>query len=309
MSVYTLSQCHLDDGATGSDIVGIVSTRPSRGLTRLLQGTGGLADLTFIATQQADPAFEFTSIDLRTLVQQNSSKFLIKGLGLSSALIGNFYWQALADRSDRATGSSHQRFQFNQGLLIPTMLDASHGGGSATMTCAVAPTWDGTNAAMVVTKGVALPTFTATAYRYALGPVKLNSTTFNHYLDSMRLDTGLSLRKVGGGGNTSPVFVAILTRRPTLTLQLTDGDVLADYGVGGTALTSGTIYLRRYEQGQPAYADGESQHIKLTLYEGHISADEGSAAQDELGRTTVTVALNHDGSNDIITAAVDQAIT
>jgi len=309
MGIYTLSNLWLDDGGAGAEIGGFVESRYSAGIQRLVAKAGGTVDSAFMAVQGGDMSMAFTTIDLRTILSLDTLGFLRTGHVLNAAEIGEFYWQQLDPQGEREGAASHMQFLVNLGLIVPRTLTATHGAAPATLACDVPTIWDGTNDPVTVAKNQNLRTFAKVSYVYGLGRVDVNGTDFDDDLASMTLDPGLTLEPVGGGGEPFNRFTGIMSRDPVITLTLHSAEAIADFGEMGTAVTSGEIFLRRYEKGKRAYADAAEQHIKIAFYEGHVAVDEGGVGHGAHAQPTLTITLNKDATHEVLVPTVDQAIT
>jgi len=126
---------------------------------------------------------------------------------------------------------------------------------------------------------------------------------------SIALDTGIRLVRVGGGGKVWGTFVAIQDRAPSLRVSVTDAAVLATLGIGGKAITSGSVYFRRFQEGSAVYADNQLQHVKLALYEGWAGVTGLSAGGNGVAGPELSIELTKPTANAAIVATVGVAIT
>jgi len=313
MAVYTLGGVGLDTGSVAM-IKGVQSSGLNLGLQQVIEAADGGVDPSFFAVQQASPLLPFMTTDLATLFALNSSKILFKGMALSgSAFTKHWFTQMqFADEPWGNASSKHILLTTYKGILLVRGFSATQGGGAAQANVESVPTWGGTNDAVTVAVDQAGETFAPVTHEYTIGPVTLNSTDLDAELQGTTYDSGISLTVLHGGGIIWPRFAGIRRRTASFGFAVSDAARLSTFGTTGTALTSGVVYLRRLKYADVPYADGETQHIKITLYDvGVIRVPSLTASGDAHVQPDIVVDLGRPTAspNEVIKVEVGVAIT
>lgn len=134
-------------------------------------------------------------------------------------------------------------------------------GGIAELQARVLPAWDGSNAPLAYTSGVALAGTSQAAEQFTLGPIDLNGTTYKPI--DVEFSTNVTPEEVADSGEPYPTYVGISQTSPSFTFRTRDTSIIASIGATGAALTSFEVYFRRLNQSGIAVADATTSHAKL----------------------------------------------
>jgi len=255
----------------------------------------------------------FATLDIETALGELTGDseygqfgWTITGDGLS------MYGYKHVDGGGRAGASSHRKYNFVKGLVIPQTLSVSHG-GDAVLSYRVFPAYNGSADPVVLTEDQSVPGSITDANRYTLGPC----TVGNISLDGLRgldIDFGIAVEQEPIQSEVWPRVVSIRSAAPVITIRGIDLAWHADSGgiplegLAGTHANS-TIYLRRRKTGGSFYADNEAEHVKFTAaglitVQNMMSADGRSAAEASL-----MMSCYHDGDNLPLSVDTSIAIT
>lgn len=198
----------------------------------------------------------------------------LAGIGLYGVDLsgGNtdLYYKKAVDLGVREAAAStvHKRIRATQGMMVWDQIRATHQ-QTATITCRMIPTYDGTNAPFAALGSVALAGTPTAAEYFTLGRVKINGT----FLPSVQ-EVSYSLRPqlniVGSEGEVWPTHVDVQTHDPMVTLTGKALQPWIDYGLAGGAITSIVVYFRKKLKNGHNVPDGTAQHIALTSSDGII---------------------------------------
>lgn len=188
-----------------------------------------------------------------------------------------------------ATGANHYAAQCTNGLVVVEGIDCTSqqtvATARATVHCRSA---DGTDP---VTHSAAY-TLAAQAYnaQFGMGPVVLTPTgesSFNPDINSVRIGTGITVRKRRDNGLPAPTRVWIRRRAPFIDLGFASLGDLATFASVYDPMTSVVCYLRRYADGDTFEADASLLHAALSFATGIIHAQRLSANGIEDAAATV----------------------
>lgn len=310
MELWTLGQVALT-GTGAFTLSHITDFTPSPGIEQVVMGADGNVDPTFIAVPGVDPRFRLTTTMLATLLAKASSAFLIQGLPFETGGAGltglDAYLLKHAQGGTIASGTVHKKISAVKGMLIPRAIQCAQG-GNATMGLEVIPiSTDGATAPVSHTD-VTAPAATAVSELFTLGPVQINGSAVDG-VQNVSIDPGLSVVVMGADGNPYRTFCGITARRPGVQFVTTKASCIDTFGWTGAALSAtAVVYLRRYQQGSVVYGDGESQHIKMTLTEGHVAWRDIPTRHGGQALATVSITPRK-GTPAIIIIATGAAIT
>lgn len=225
-------------------------------------------------------------------------------VGIPLKSVTNFglrlYAAKYAEGSTPASGSNHLRWTIREGVLVPRRLSVSHQ-GDATLTYEVLVTYDGTNAPIVATDSVELPTGLVDDERFTLGAVTVGGVPLPQ-VTGFDIDFGLGAETEGSNSDVWDTHSSIRTVRPMLTLRGIDATWFKDsviplVGRAGTHANT-AIYLRKRTDDGATFVDGATaEHIKYTAC-GLAYVDQIFSAQtNQPGEPAVMMPLRYDGTN------------
>ncbi len=306
-SVYTMHAVVID---RVSDLVigGITDQAIAPGLSEMLLAGDGAVDPTYVAVAESRPVISFTSTDVVSLLAEGSDTFAVAGLKLSASAIAKAFLQKLDEGGTRAGAGNHVSVAVNEGIMVPRTLTAADN-QPATLTCDIVATFDGSNAPLVITDSQNLLGTAAVSTAYVQGPVTLNGSGLDG-VQSITVDFGIELMVLSGDGAVYPTYVAIASRRPRITVRVSDAGALADWGLTGTAqsATDSLVWLRKVTEGGTRVADVTEEHIKITIDEGLISVGAVSGSHGSYQGCDVTITPTYDGTNAIMAVDTTAAI-
>lgn len=206
----------------------------------------------------------------------------------------------------------HRKYSIADGMIVPVRISCDHR-GDALISYSVLPTWDGTNAPVIVTDLVTVPTAGADDERFTIGKCVLGSVTIAD-IRSWELDFGITATTEGADSDIYDTHVSIVDCKPVLTLKGIDLEWLkaANVPLVGKAATQATtaFYLRKRLQTAAGYvADATAEHISFKI-DGMMWIDEVfSARNGSPSECSLKLAARFDGTNDPIVFDTTSAIT
>lgn len=216
-----------------------------------------------------------------------------------------------ADGSTRSAGATHRKFTAVQGVVYPQQLTIDHQ-GDATLSYAVAPTWDGTNDPIVETDSVALPTADTDLERFSIGPVSIGGVTLAQ-LRSVQIDFGINVAAEGADSEIFDRFAGIVDINPVITLRGIDLEWLKSTNIPragqvGTQANT-TIYLRKRATGSTFVADATEEHISLAAAGLAYITDAMSGSGNQAAECGLVMNVKYDGTNNPLTIDTTAAIS
>lgn len=223
----------------------------------------------FQAVASQDPAIEFTTTDIATLLGETG----LTGVGLTGNL--DFYGKKVTNLGTRTAdaSSAHERFRVTESLFYTASISAPHN-GEATADARVAINYDGTNEPIIPLGGQALAGNVTTPVSFGAGPVELNNTLIGG-VQNIGVEFAVTIIKSGGESEPWNTFTAIESIIPIFTIQTLTATSLTSYGIDGTAISSQTaVYLRKKAADGVNVAIGTNEHIEFVIGNGIILVDE-----------------------------------
>jgi len=258
----------------------------------LLAGDGAV-DPTFVAVARQQPAIEFSSTKVATILTNCG----VSGLQLTTGAELTAFFQKVAEGGTRAGVTSHLKLVINEGILIPQQIVAGND-QPATISLLAVASYNGTNDPIVLTASQTLAGTPVVSEAFVAGPVTINGSTI-HGVQSITINFGIRLWQLSGDGLVWPTFVAIAERRPSISIVTPDPLNLNTFGLAGIAqsATNSVVYLREVAEGGTRGAGGAD--ISFTIDEGHISIEEVTGNQGEFLGTQILISPTWDGANAI----------
>ena len=235
----------------------------------------------------------------------------VVGLDIDSLTNGLiFYAQKHADGGTRTAGANHRKYVIKDGILLPQRLTCEHR-GDASIEYMAAVTYDGSNDPITWTDNQSLPAGITDAERFTLGPVELESVTFNSKL-RFEIDFGIRAEPEAADSDIWDTIVSISQIQPTLRLRGKDPTWLAAASVPllGKAVTHANtnVYLRKRAAGGTFVADATEEHIKFTFASMATIETVFDASGNATGEIELVMPMIYDGSNTPITIDTTSAL-
>jgi len=271
----------------------------STGIAQILAGSDGAVDPTYVAVGAQAPAMSWTTSAIATVL----GNLGISGLAIAADVdeLGLEAWfQKITEGGTRTAGSNHVLMTMKEGIIVPRVLNAPHG-GVATLAMEAIATWDGTNDPIVIATSQALTGSPTVGELFTCGQVDINGTTLEA-VQNITIDFGLQVFAQGSDGLVWPTFAGIMSRTPTITIRTLDAISLSTFGLSGAAqaATASLIYLRKIAEGGTRVADATAEHIKFTVEEGRIQVDAVQGSHGQPLGSDITITPTYDGSNAIM---------
>lgn len=249
------------------------------------------------------PEFTFTTMSIAAAIDQ----IALAGQSISAMGAGlTLYAQKRQSESTRATGASHKSWAAAAGILALGQLQVTSQ-EDATLSTRAVLTSDGANHPIVKSNTATLPTLANDNERFGIGPVTVAGVTIDS-IRSITLEFGVEIEPITTDSDQYPSFASVARIVPVLTIQGINVDMLDAANIpfeGAEAQHADTtIYLRKYLDKSTFVANGEAEHISLTM--GGMAYVDNVFDGEE---TTLTVRGGFDGSNAPIIVDTASAIS
>lgn len=297
-SVYGLSAVDVGGTVCG----GMTSTgQPSNIITEEIATDGGVHAV-FQALLSRSPQPTFTTHSIATMAGLAG----VNGKDISTLSNGViFYAQKRAQAGIREGVTSHVKFAYEDGILIPTALSATQE-GSATITYIAHVIASGSSDPETITDNQSLPTLDNQDERFGIGSVTLGGVIIDR-VTSVEVDFGITVNVLMADGEIFPKFASIDTIFPIITIQTRNAefsaaDITMD-GVDGT-LANTIIYLRKRASASQYVADVNVEHVKMTASGLITIEDSQQASGNDPSDTTIKIACISKSAADPLTMEV-----
>lgn len=299
MDIHTLYAINVTPiGETSLLIDQITDYALDPGLQEIVEAADGSVDATYAAVMRQDPKIRATSTALATIL----GTIGISGYPLNSdgAAAAYCWFQKLQSGGTRAAGASHVKLTVSKGMILPRTLQVSQD-QKATLALEIVPIFDLTNNPIVVTASQALAGSPSVGELFTVGPVMINGTQLDGII-STTVDFGIQEIVESADGQVWPTYIAIMSRRPSITITTLDAVSLSTFGLYGAAqgATDSVVYFRKLDQGGTRVADDGSEHISFTVDAGRISVTDLSGSHGQRLGSTVRITPTYDGSNAVM---------
>lgn len=244
---------------------GIESVNVRSGTEHRADTTSGALYPTHAAIVAQKPAADFTSFAIHDCLDNCG----IAGLSIADLANGlSLYAYKHADGGGRSTGSTHRKFNFKKGLIVPRRISCEHR-GDAMIAYDVLPTWDLTNDPVIESDSVAVPTAPSDDERFTIGSVTIGAISIAE-IRSFELDFGVSASTEGADSDIFDTHASIDEVLVMLTLRGVKLEWLAAAAIprSGKAAThaNSSFYLRKRLQTSAGFvANATAEHIKGTM--------------------------------------------
>jgi hypothetical protein len=298
MNVYTLGAVVIN----GTTIKGIQKHSIKSGIEMFSNRAGGAPDPSFRAGKTLKPVGSLTTTDVAAVLTLTSG-FLPVAVGTTA----DFYHLKKAHGGNFAGTSVHEKHTFNDGLIIPRRLSASHG-AEATIDLDVYVTWDGSNDPWIITDNNALPSNSqVVAEKYTLGPMSLGSTLYE--LRELSIDTQIREFVDGHSGEAYPRFACMMERDMQVTIRSLDLSLANVIGEAGGSQASLELYLTKLTANSMSrVANATAEHIQFAVGGSYTYVDSVDATQSGESELSAMICPVWDGTNEPIVVDTTAAI-
>lgn len=250
-------------GAT--TIPGVTEVGLEDGFSSIRELTDGQVDPSAQATSRHAPRVSWSTIAISSA---------LAAVGFDST-IGNFevFDAKIGQAGDFSSDSVHVKHTIASARSMPVSLSAGEGDTNARLSCLTAGFHADGTAPHTIAKDQALPSVSANAEMFGLGPVYIGSTQISG-ITGVDINFGIEAEPDHSDGSIVPKDIALISRLPTITLssRYADLQTLAK-GLGGQGSLGLTdplwIYFRkRTPTGYVATATAE--HLRVSVAAGEI---------------------------------------
>lgn len=218
-----------------------------------------------------DQGIDFVTSQIKTFLDLvANSTDVCAGKAISGTDTFDLYSQLVTSGGSRETGSSHQKYVVNSGLLVPTSLSCGND-QAGSVSCMIYPVSDGTNNPVVYSGSSALVGTPAPTTQYYSGPVLLNNTALDG-VQSISINFGLDVRKMREKGLADATLCYIHFKSPSITVTTTNIDLAATYNRGVAISSSTKAFLRAGTANGSRVAEGTDAHLSFTASQGMIQS-------------------------------------
>jgi len=282
LSLHTLYAVDIDSVTIDQ----IVSQAVAPNVAQAVSAGDGQVFGSFVHAGRISPSISFSTTGLTAAL----TKLAPSGFALAAAALGTFFFRKRVKGGALEVGSNHIKALITEGIVVPRSLSADQ--DSSSLACDAIATYDGTNLPILVTGSQALTGTPTIAEQFVAGPVTINGVQLEGIV-SIELDFGISLTIPAHDGQIYPMYAAIASFRPTLTIRTLDAVALSTFGVAGTAqgATPSVAYLRAKVDGGGTIANDVASHINIatTASKGMITVNELSAEQEGDATCEITI--------------------
>lgn len=315
--MYSLGAIEI--GGSPTVVVGqIVSQQVDPAIEHMIATGSGRVDPTFISMRRGSPRITFASTAIKTLLDNAG----IGGLIIDPAAVPpnpiTLWWRR------RKPGGTYDdtdavKQVISAGLLYPTTLDAAHGVEPATINYELVPVMDGSNEPIATTKGQAFSVTWPTEEHWGIGPAFVDDMRMD-FEQRLRINFGLTVNAISGGGEVWPREVHLRDRQPTiecdsLNMALIDDTHtigtaigLGSKGVAIDAVTDTAVFLRKAAPGGTWETDATAVHIRFTLAAGRVTPNAYTGQHGQDASLPVLISGVYDGTNAIMAVNTAAAI-
>lgn len=223
-----------------------------------------------------DPKFISTvGQNARVSVGTLAIKSMLTAVGFGTATGAFYCWDARITESagGKSASANCNSYTAAESRSIPRSLTVA-GNGNAVGVVEVIPYSSTGGNSVAVSTSASLPAQAIASNEvFGMGPVEINGTEITGKQD-VGVTFGIQEFAEQAEGNVAPRNVEIVGRMPSIVIRTIDVGLRSLIPVGGLEITTATIAFRRRKHGAAYYADGDSEHVLLTIAEGMVHATE-----------------------------------
>ncbi|HZZ28471.1 MAG TPA: hypothetical protein VFE46_10760 [Pirellulales bacterium] len=270
----------------------------------MLAAGSGVPFATFVGNMRQMPEKRFETTQLVTVLGAAGMT-----IGDWSANATNLYYRKVTPfgTRDALGATTGQRLQASiAGVMIHRV--SARQGGLASADCCVYIPYDGTNAPIASSSGVAVSGTPSSTEQFTLGPVFINGSQVFGITD-WTIDFGQQVIQTISDGELYPTFIAIGDLKPVVTFRGLDFSWTSFAGLNGVSITSASFYLRAMSAAGRV-ANGTSAHIKFSALAGLAYVDDVSGGGNDQSQTSCRLnPISSNGTTLPLTVATGVAIT
>ncbi|MDE2100763.1 MAG: hypothetical protein KGL39_26190 [Patescibacteria group bacterium] len=250
------------------------------------QGVGrmsGAVDPSILFVNGGEPRATLQSGDVAGVITLLS---VTAGLFVSAGTI-TLPWNRRANGGTFAGGLNNFTITGANALIVPRSFSASQSdeeGASAELEVVFVST-DGLTAPVTFAVNQALA---AEAFNllFAMGPVYINTVALTQ-VQSVKVDTGITVETKMFDGAIYPTLVYIKTREPSITVTFENFDVAQTYAPLFAACTAAAAYFRKRATGGTFVSDATAGHVKLSIATGLGVLEHIESSKNENGTASI----------------------
>ncbi|MDD5327417.1 MAG: hypothetical protein PHY02_06335 [Phycisphaerae bacterium] len=273
-------------------VKGIESTDVNLNMQQIISSGSGAVYPTFVSVGTLQPEVSFETSAIKTALAAMG--------GIVGAALNNdtFYFQKMA-ATGRAGASSHTKVVMASGLIVPTQITANALPGESKIGYRAVPiSADGSASPLAITASQSLEAGQDLVDEvYVLGGAEVNGTALDG-VESWTLVLNIVLEIITHSGHVYPTFVGIQTISPVITIQTSDVDAFASWGIEGAVqgATNSTVQLLD----QTAGGARGSNPITLSVDAGMINFQSLGGRHGQLVKGPAAMTPVYDGTNAIV---------
>lgn len=278
----------------GTLIDGITGHSLSLGVQKHIGFDDGSPYPRFGAVMSEKPTATFTTRALATA---------LGAVGLTGAAISSnvvFFFQKTTEGGIRAGATSHFKVTVAAGIVVPVSIRASQD-GPAEMTYQVyGISSDGTTHPFAYADSQSLSGSPDSAEAFTVGPVSINGALIQP--QSIEVDFGADVRFNSHSGYPYPTRVHIDRIAPSARVVTQDAGDLDTYGPGPVAqgATDSVISFWQLSENGTRVSSASASHVTLTMDDGLVECEEGSAQDGGDATFTVMLTPTYDGTTNAV---------
>jgi hypothetical protein len=264
------------------------------GIQSMLEHLAGHPHPMFTANQRQQPAVEFTTSQLDTV---------LANIGVGGAAVGSTatYFKKVTETGSVARATTeHERITLAESTVYWTTLRLPHN-GRAEIDVVMVVTYDGSNEPFVFAGTVALSGNLSVGGYWGLGPCSVNGTAITGPQD-VTIESGVQLIQAGDASELYDTFCGVEKTAPRVTIRtLNRVNWSTLLGLNGLALNGTTglvVFARKYAANDDRVANGTNGHIKLIGLNGQAVPQDSSG--EETGLVSDTCVFNLISGSDSI---------
>lgn len=253
------------------EITHFSSVSPSMNYSIAMQSVAGQAAPCFVGVSNANPAIEFTTQQLKSVLDTCTTSALCKDLSGGTVELYYRAGKPMEIREDIAT-AVHARAQLAASAMLYWSGINVTQGEVAEISASLVTAKRGVAEPLVWTGDVALPAVAGCQNLYGLGPCYLNDTLMTG-VTGVSINNNVQLEPVRSDGEKTNTYIGIRSFHPQVELQTNDLDEITGATFGGDEFTTLVVYLRRMISAGIYDDTANSTHIKLTFHGGLKTVD------------------------------------
>lgn len=269
------------------------------------EAADSIPDPSFSALAYTEPVFEIETSAIKSLLDTIG----IDGLVISTGCV--VYAYQFEEGGTRKSGANHTSFTLSEGMYVLGSINADQRSCTATFTVHGTSTNGTTNPVAIATSQSVIAGSPTVTEMFVAGPCSANGTEING-IQSLTIDFGVQVVKVGGSGSAYPTFIALQSRRPSVTITAYDTAFASTIGFDGVAVSVSDVLLnlKKVQEGAARVANATTEHILFTIDAGRVEIESLPTSGDSSpSLLTVKITPSWDGSNNIVVFDTTSAIT